>query len=580
MNALDSITLEVIRNRLESTTEEMQHTLLRSSVSVIVKEGEDCSCGLFDARGNAIAQACANPIHLGVMGPAIEAILARFEASTIVDGDVFIVNDPYEGGTHIPDLILVLPVFIDGELVAMSVALSHHEDMGGKTPGSMPADATEIFQEGLVIPPLKLYEAGRRNKTLFAMIEKNVRLPGNVFGDLEAELSCIKVGARAIGRTFEEFGRDTVLQALRELEDSAEARTRKRFLEIPDGTYRFEDFLDSDGIDQSRQLAIRVSVTVSGSEVLVDFTGTSEQVGGPVNIGYWGTVSSVACALRCITGPDIPSNAGCLRPVTVIVPEGSLLNPRHPAPVGIRAHTSKRVSDVVMGAIALALPETTPAASSGSLSVCSFSGLLDGDIAFGCTDLIAGGMGGRPGKDGLEIIETDTTNCKNVPAEALEASYPLRVLESNLRADTGGAGEFRGGVGVQRRIQAIAGPIRCSFRSERQTTQPWGMRGGTSGASYQTTIERPSGEEVELPSKAVFILQTGDVLRIRTGGGGGYGDPLARTPARVRDDVLDRKVSRAAARATYGVVLDVDGVLDADATRALRDEMRLSVATA
>lgn len=572
--AFDSVTLEVTRNRFESTTQEMQHTLLRSSVSVIVKEGEDCSCGLFDANGQAIAQACANPIHLGVMGPAIEAILLRFPRKEIVEGDVFVVNDPYGGGTHIPDLIVVYPVFVDGELVAMSVALSHHEDMGGKTAGSMPADATELFQEGLVIPPLKLYEAGRRNETLFAMIEKNVRLPANVFGDLDAELSCVKVGARAIRQAFAEFGRETVHAMLRSLEDMAEARTRRRIEQMPDGVYAFEDYLDSDGLDQSRRLPIRVNVTVSGSELLVDFTGTSEQAAGPVNIGYWGTVSSVACALRCVIGPDIPANAGSLRPLRVVVPEGSLLNPRHPAPVGIRAHTSKRVSDVVLGALSQALPGELPAAGSGSLSVCSFSGRRPTGEMFACTDLIAGGSGGRPGLDGLEIIETDTTNCKNVPAEALEANYPLRVLESRLRTDSGGAGRWRGGVGVQRSILALAGPIKCSFRSERHTTQPWGVQGGSAGASYETCVVRAGGQVEPLPSKAVFMLQAGDVLRIRTGGGGGYGDPFDRDPAHVLADVSDRKVSLEVARDIYGVVLGSGGRIDASATGALRAQRR------
>ncbi len=566
---IDAITLEILRNRIDAITEEMQLTLLRSAVSVILKEGEDCSSGLFDAAGDLIGQACANPLHLGVMGPAVKAILERFPAGDMQPGDVYLLNDPYTGGTHLPDLIMAAPVFAGDRLIAFGVALAHHEDVGGKAQGSMPADATEIFQEGLIIPPTRLYEAGRSNRTLFDLLERNVRLPGVLFGDLDAELACAKIGTRGIDRMVAEFGVDTVLTAIAALSDLAERRTRQKLADIPDGRYGFRDLVDSDGIDIGTRLEIACTVTIAGSDVTVDFEGSSPQAPGPANIGYWGTASAAYYVVRAVTDPDIPSNQGAMRPVTVRVPEGSFLNPRHPAPVCIRAHTGKRIADAVLGAFAKAAPDRVAAPGSGSLSVCSFGGVDEDGTPFGATDLVAGGTGGRPGKDGIDLLDTDVTNCQNVPVEALEAHYPLRVLTTRYRTDSGGAGAFRGGLGLERAYQITRGPVRCCFRSERHDTDPWGLAGGTAGARYASRIKRADGSVEALPSKAIFELRTGDVLEFLTGGGGGYGDPLTRDPDLVLNDVRQGKVSVAAANEAYGVVIE-NGAIEADATAALR----------
>ncbi|MCG8691940.1 MAG: hydantoinase B/oxoprolinase family protein [Minwuiales bacterium] len=566
---IDPITLEILRNRIDAITEEMQLTLLRSAVSVILKEGEDCSSGLFDACGDLIGQACANPLHLGVMGPAVKAILDRFPADRMQQGDVYLVNDPYTGGTHLPDLIMAVPVFAGDALIAFSVALAHHEDVGGKTQGSMPADATEVFQEGIIIPPAQLYSAGEPNRTLFDLLERNVRLPGVLFGDLDAELACAKIGARGVDRMVAEFGVDTVLTAIAALSNLAERRTRQKLAEIPDGSYSFRDLVDSDGIDIDKRLEIACTVTVAGSDVTVDFAGSSPQAPGPANIGYWGTASAAFYVIRAVTDPDIPSNQGAMRPVTVRVPEGNFLNPRHPAPVCIRAHTGKRVADAVLGAFAKAAPDRVAAPGSGSLSVCSFGGAGEDGTPFGATDLVAGGTGGRPDKDGIDLLDTDVTNCQNVPVEALEARYPLRVLTTRYRTDSGGAGTFRGGLGLERTYQVTRGPVRCCFRSERHDTDPWGLAGGSAGARYASRILRADGSVEPLPSKAIFELRTGDVLEFLTGGGGGYGDPLTRDPDLVLGDVQQGKVSAAAANETYGVVIEGD-VVDRDATSSLR----------
>jgi len=573
---IDPITVEVLRNRLDAIANEMQATLLRSSVSIILKEGEDCSCGLFDLAGETIAQACANPLHLGIMSPAVLSILRSFPVESMKDGDVYILNDPYLGGTHLPDVIVAVPIMAKGKPVAISTALAHQEDMGGKSPGSMASDSVEICQEGLIIPPLRLYDGGEANQTLFALLRRNVRLPETLTGDLDAQIASVKVGARGYVSMLEEFGAPIVADAIATLSRQAASLTRQRLKEIPDGAYLFHDYVDNDGIDLDRMLRIEVKMLVTDGQVMLDFTGTASQAKGPINLGYWGTVSAVSFVFRAFAGSDIPVNRGSADFVRVVVPEGTLLNPRYPAPVAIRAHTAKRVVDVVFGALAQAVPDRVMAASAGSMSVCSFGGVRSGTSKrFGCTDIVAGGMGARPGLDGIDLVETDITNCMNIPAEALEAHFPLRVVAMNYRGDSGGEGKFRGGLGIQRTLEATDGPIQCSFRSDRHRTAPWGLSGGKAGGKWESYIERTDGTTEEVPSKRVFVLNKGDRLAMRTGGGGGFGDPLQRDVDAVLNDVIDRKVSAHSARSDYGVVIDERAwAVDRTATDDLRARLR------
>jgi N-methylhydantoinase B len=572
---IDAITLEILRNRLDAIATQMQVTLLKSAVSVVIKEGEDCACGLFRDNGALLAQACANPVHLGIMGPAVEAVLRRFAADTMKPGDVYILNDPYFGGTHIPDVIMVAPLFVGGKVLALAGALAHQEDIGGKSFGSMPADATEIYQEGLILPPVPLYLSGEKNEAVFDILIHNVRMPNSLLGDLEAQLASVKIGLRALQATVDEFGPSTMTQCMDALFEQSEALMRRGIEQMPDGDYEFYDFVDNDGLDIDRRIRIEATISIRGSDAIVDFSKSSPQVRGPINVGFWGAYSAVCYAFRAFTNPDIHSNGGAIRPIKMIAPEGSIMNPRHPAPVGLRTVTAKRVLDVVYGALARAVPQRAVAASSGGLSVCSFGGVSAQGQLFGCTDIVAGGMGGRPGKDGIDLIDTDITNTMNIPAEALEAHFPLRVVKTRYRTDSGGAGEYRGGLGVERSIEAIRGPIRCAYRSDRHYTQPWGIYGGGPGASYRTRIIRKDGRVEEVPSKQMFILNEGDVLEMLTGGGGGYGDPLVRPLERVANDLIDRKVTPAAAASDYGVVVEHDTLLvDTQASLALRKQMQ------
>lgn len=576
--SIDPITLEVVRNRFEVIAEEMQLTLLRASFSTIVKEGQDASASLFDPRGDVIAQACAIPAHQGMLIPAVKRIVEVFPPHTMRDGDVFILNDPYDGGTHLPDITIVVPVIVDGETVALSCTMTHHQDVGGKAPGSVPPDATEIFQEGLRIPPLKLYDQGRLNDTLEAIIRRNVRIPDVVMGDFTAQLAAGEVGRQRLTKLFAEYGRATTQAIIAELFDRAEAMTRAALRKFPEGTYEFSDYLDNDGIDLAARIPIRASVTLRDTNLIVDFQGTSAQVKGPFNAVPSSVLATVYYVIRAITDPSIPNNAGCFRPVQLHLPPGSLVNPNPPAAVNARSTTIKRIADVLLGALARALPDRIPSAPGGNLLSLAMGGV---DPATGqtfvFTHLIAGGMGARPDKDGIDCIETDVTNCMINPVESVETSFPVRVVKNRLVCDSGGAGRYRGGLGFERVFEVLRGEVVVSHRGDRHYTQPWGLRGGRPAPPWQSWIVRADGRREEVPSKRVFTLRAGERLELFGTGGAGYGDALHRPVEAVLRDVLDRKVSIEAARDEYGVVIDPSSLeVDAGASRTLRSEQAAS----
>ena len=572
--AVDPIRLEVIRNQLDGIAEEMEVALIRSAYSSIVKEGHDASTALFDANGEMIAQSTSLPAQLGLMGPAVRSILNRFPIEEIEDGDVFILNDPYDGGSHIPDVSIVAPVFHEGSVVGLTASIAHHMDMGGKTPGSIPTDATEVFQEGIRFPPLRLYHAGRPDETVHAILERNVRIPDTVFGDLRAQLSATHVGKTRLLALFERYGAATLHAYVDELLQRGEAIARARIAEIPDGTYTFEDYLDNDGIDLDRRIGIRATVTVSGTELTVDFTGSSPQVRGPLNADTSAVHSAVYFVVRAIVGGDAPKNGGVYRPLTVVLPPGSVVNPISPAPVNGRTMTMKRICDAMLGALVPAVPERIPAAPSGLERILFFGGYHpESGKRFVCSDLDTGGSGAGPERDGVDVIRTDIGNTTNVPAESLELSYPLRVHQSVMRNDSAGAGLHRGGLGHVKEIEVLHGPIALTIRQNRHYTRPWGLYGGRPAAFGEAEIRRTDGSVESIPSMGMYALETGDRLLCLCSGGGGYGDPFEREPELVRDDVLDRKISREVAHDDYGVVVTGEGV-DEAATETLRAELR------
>jgi N-methylhydantoinase B len=572
---IDPILLEVIRNRLEAIADEMELTLLKSAASPIVKEGLDASAALFNVRGETIAQAAAIPIHLGCLELAAKRLVQAFPPETLAEGDAFLLNDPYDGGTHLPDITLAVPVFAGGRPVALACTMCHHQDVGGRTPGSVPTDATELYQEGLIIPPTRLFRGGVLDENLFGLLRRNVRIPEVFTGDLMAQVAAGRLGGIRLNELFARYGTDAVLAYVEELLERAETLTRRGIEAIPDGTYAFTDWLDNDGIDD-RPVEIRVAVTVRGSAMTFDFTGTSPQVRGPFNAVPASTLSAVYYAVRAISDPSVPNNGGCFRALDVVLPEGSLVNPRPPAPVSCRTATIKRIADTILGALVRALPHRMPAASSGTLLVIAFGG-ADPETGrpFVASELAAGGMGARPTRDGIDVVETDVTNCMNIPVEALEMNFPLRIRRTGLWADSAGAGTYRGGLGLAKVFEATTTDVTVAHRSERFHAPPWGLFGGRPARRARAFVVRRDGTREEMPSKRMLVLHPGDQLWEYLPGGAGWGDPLERDPDRVLADVRDGKVSVEAARAEYGVVLAQHGAgVDHDATKECREALR------
>ncbi|MGA0595207.1 hydantoinase B/oxoprolinase family protein [Enterovirga sp. CN4-39] len=549
---LDPITVEVVRNKLEGIANEMQQTLLRSSFSPIVKEGLDASSSLFTIKGETLAQAIAIPIHLATLIPVLKRILDTFPVETMEDGDVYIMNDPYLGGTHIPDIALVMPIFSGGVPVAFSATMTHHQDLGGMAPASLPTDAVEVFQEGLRIPPLKFRERGRYNETLVAMIRQNVRIPDTVMGDLNAQLAACMVGARRVAELSASLGRDTAGAIFEELLDRSEAMTRAALRQIPPGTYRFVDFNDNDGIHLDRPIRIEVAVTVGDGVFHCDFTGSSPQVTGPFNTVPSGSLAAACFAIRAATDPNIPTNAGCFRPITLNLPQGSIVNPIEPAPVNARSATIKRITGTILGALREVLPEKIPADNAGELLAVMFGGQRDGKL-YVTGELISGGSGAGPHSDGVDVIETDATNCMNLPAEAMEIETPIRVRQFALRKGSGGPGRQRGGLGLVKEYEILDGDVRFTHRGERHFHQASGTAGGQPGASAYSVVIRTDGREEVVPSKLMTVLHKGDRVRIETAGAGGNGDVSERDRELVRLDVADGKISEADARDIYGL---------------------------
>lgn len=554
---IDPISLEVIRNRLAFIADEMETALLKSAYSSIIKEALDASAAIFDTKGQTIVQATALPAQLGMLIPAVKSIIDAYPPNQMKEGDIYLMNDPYNGGTHLPDITVVAPVIYHGETLALSVNMAHHQDVGGKTAGSIPTDATEIFQEGLIIPPLKFYDQGKPNETLLAIIKKNVRIPYNTMGDFRAQIASCNVGVNRFKRLFDEYGAERTLFNIEELFNRAEKMTLEKIKEIPDGEYTFEDYIDNDGIELDRRITLRVKITIKGSEFLVDFTGTDPQVKGPINSVPSATMTAVYFVVKAITDPSIPNNAGCYRSIRAVLPEGSLVNPRLPAAVNARAITFKRIVDLLFGALAKAIPDRIHAASSGNIQAVSFGGIDPlTSKAFAVADVGAGGMGARPTKDGIDRLDTDVSNCMNVPVEAVEMNFPLRVIKNNLWNDSAGAGKYRGGLGFEKWFEAVRGEIVVSHRGDRNFTRPWGLFGGKAARSWESYIVRKDGSREKIKAKKEFCMMAGDQLHLYAAGGGGYGDPLEREVNAVLEDVLDRKVSIEKAREDYGVVIE------------------------
>ncbi len=519
----DPIRLEIFKSLYASVAEEMGMTLRRTAFSPNIKERRDFSCAVFDAAGELVAQGDHMPVHLGSMPMSV---LSAVKAVAMGPGDIVALNDPYAGGTHLPDITLVSPVFgfAGGSLrrrIFFVASRAHHSDVGGMTPGSMPL-STEIFQEGIRIPPVRLFAAGRRCEEVFRLIQANVRTPREREGDLTAQIAANRTGEKRLLQIVERYGAEMALDYAGHLQDYAERMVRSLLRRLPEGTRSAEDFLDDDGITE-KPVKIRASLTIRDGTLIVDFRGTVPQVAGSINAVYAITVSAVYYVVRSLVAEPIPASGGVMRPIRVIAPEGTVVNARFPAAVAAgNVETSQRIVDVLLRALGKAVPERIPAASSGTMNNVTLGGIdpRDGSI-FSYYETLGGGMGACSFRAGDNGIHTHMTNTLNTPVEALEYAFPFRVRRYVLRRNSGGAGRFRGGNGIVREYELLA-HADATILSDRRRSAPWGLAGGEPGKPGRTSLSKGRRRYV-LASKQRFTMSPGDLLRIETPGGGGWG---------------------------------------------------------
>ena len=545
---VDAISLEVFKNLFESVAEEMGVALQRTAYSPNIKERRDFSCAVFDPEGNMIAQAAHVPVHLGAMPASVRAALEVFP-NALRPGDIVILNDPYLGGTHLPDITMVAPVYAAAApstsdagaagadapgaataaggrrpLAGFVAARGHHADVGGMTPGSLPL-STELYQEGTIIPPIKLARGGRVNQEVVQLICRNSRTPDERKGDLAAQTAAIRVGEQRMREVVGRYGPASAQEHMAALLDYSERVTRQTIREIPDGEYHLLDYMDDDGLTQE-PVPIAVTITVNGDAMAIDFTGTAAQRPGCINAPEAVTVSACLYVVRCLLREPAPANQGCLRPLSIHAPRGSLVNPLpHRGVAAGNVETSQRITDVLFGALAQALPEVVPAASQGTMNNMIIGGhdpVRDKPYVY--YETIAGGMGARPDKDGISGIQTHMTNTMNTPIEAMEFAFPLRLRKYALRRGSGGAGKYRGGDGVVREVEFLA-PARVTLMSERRKLAPPGYHGGHHGHPGENRLLRGGVEEVQLAGKEVVDVADGDVISVHTPGAGGWGAP-------------------------------------------------------
>lgn len=531
----DPIKLEIFKNLFAAIAEEMGTVLRKSSYSPNIKERRDFSCAVFDSHKQMIAQAAHIPVHLGSMPLSIQFAMQQYE-NDIYPGDIIILNDPYQGGTHLPDITLISPVFLASPkedrkisvIIGFVASRAHHSDIGGITPGSMPL-ARDIFQEGLIIPPVKIVEKGKMNQGLLGLILSNVRTPEERQGDLLAQIAANQRGAFRLTELFSRYGQAEARQAMTQLLAYSEFMTRKLIESLPNGVYTYKDVLDDNGIS-SEPIPICVKIIIKDDSIKVDFTGSAAQQPGGINAVYAITLSAVSYVFRCLLGMDVPNNAGCLAPIEVIAPQGTVVNALSPAPVaGGNVETSQRIVDVLLGALSTACPEKIPAASQGTMNNISIGGLFPDGLGekinsvkqFAYYETIGGGTGASINADGLSAIHSHMTNTLNTPIEALEYVYPLRVQKYSIRKDSGGKGLHQGGDGIIREIEILT-DCQVTLLSERRKFPPYGLAGGGSGECGENIFIR-KGVEFPLPSKGTVLLKAGDIIIIRTPGGGAYG---------------------------------------------------------
>jgi len=541
MSEIDPVTLAVLRGRLEQVADEMDATLFRSAFNPIIAEAHDASHGLYHAvTGETLIQGKSGlPVFVGAMAFAVKAVIDKVAERGIAPapGDVWIFNDPYDGGTHLSDFKLVRPFFHDGELFCWLASVGHWHDVGGAVPGNYNPAATECFQEGMLIPPVKIFDAGEFRQDIVDILQANSRLPGSLYGDLNGQISALELGEKRLSLLLDEYGAETVATALEELKSRAAVLMRSLIADLPDGTYQAEDFLDNDGI-VDEPLRISLAIKIDGDRLTLDFTGTSKACAGPVNIARSTAIASCYVALKHVFR-DVPANAGVLEPIDFIIPDDSLLAVTAPKPVGGYTETILRVIDAVFVAMAQAAPEKVNGCAYGTINALSLSGHRKDGRRWVMFSFFGGGHGGHPEGDGLNHGNAPISTATIPPLEILEAAYPVRFTQWALRPDSGGAGASRGGCGAIYEIELLEEQADVFLFGERGRFQPPGVVGGEPGAANRFAYETADGwAEPPMASKMVGIkLKNGQRLRLETPGGGGYGTPSERDKTAIGRDV-------------------------------------------
>jgi N-methylhydantoinase B len=547
---IDPVTRDVFQQQLVGIAEEMSMALRRAAFSSIIWDMYDYACGLFTPDGAMMAQAETIPAQLGIMSTALRHVSAAIPRESWKPGDVLVCNDPFRGCTHTMDIVLFSPVFHDGKLVAVTSTIAHHIDIGGKIPGTEASDNIEVFAEGLILPPLKLLEEGRPNQAIFDIVAANVRDPHSCQGDLRAQVAGCRTGERRIAELWSQYGAERAAALTQGCLDYAETYMRRVIAGMRDGRYEAEVLIEDD-VTTSDPIRLKVAVTVAGDGLAVDFTGSSAQRDNALNCPSASTLSMVNYAVKCIVAPEIAQNEGCNRPVRLIVPEGTVLNPRRPAAVSVRHLTQQALADAVLKAMAPLAPTHAAAGCQVSFPTFCAGGFDDrpgkrGDDGaepyYVISDIVGGGMGGHAGGDGIDAVDTHGGNCALLSAEVMETLSPFRVLRTELVDGSGGAGRHRGGLGIRRDYQHLAerSVVGAYVQQTREDTRPWGLAGGRPGGSAGMVLNPGTPKEQRLSSKVIGqVLRKGDVLRLVGAGGGGHGDPAGRDPALVERDRVE-----------------------------------------
>ena len=571
----DPFTLELFKNALFSIADEMAVTICRTTYSGVLRDNMDFSTGFTDANGKLVAQGLTIPLHLGSIPTALDSVLEHFKGD-IHPGDVFIMNDPYEGGMHLPDVFIFKPIFVEGEQLAIAATISHQADIGGRVPGSNASDSTEIFQEGLRIPPIKLYMGGELNETMWRLIEKNVRIPIQVLGDMRAQLSACTIAENQFLELVGRFGLETTRFYMGEVIDHTERLARAAIRKLPDGEFAFEDWVDDDGIDRDRAIRLLCKITKRDDAIKVDWAGSSEQVKGAINCTLSFTKAVSYAAIRSVLDFDIPCNEGLFRAIDVTAPPGTVTNMVLPAACAARGLTGFRMGDCVFGALAMMLKDEVGAASDGGNTGVSIGGYDKSRRPFIFVDFACGSWGGRPWGDGVQGNSNMFANMASQSVELIESQNPIQILRYELIPDRAGAGKYRGGVPYRRDYLFTEDEAVLQVRSDRRRFRPYGLYGGYAGRPSRNVLN-PEKEARLLDSKLTMHLRRGDVFRHELPGGGGWGDPLDRDPSNVLSDVRNEYISVDGANRDYGVVIDTSTwIVDVVATQNLRKSRRRS----